>query len=66
MEYTYDHAGRMKTLKTWRNFASDTGAALTTWNYSATRGFLLSKQHTDSQEPTYSHTAAGHQPFRVR
>ena len=59
MEYTYDYAGRMKTLKTWRNFTSDTGAALTTWNYSAQRGFLLSKQYPDSQGPTYTYTAAG-------
>ena len=59
VEYTYDHAGRMKTLKTWRNFASDTGAALTTWNYSAPRGFLLAKQYADGQGPTYTYTAAG-------
>ena len=59
VEYTYDHAGRMKTLKTWRNFASDTGAALTTWNYSAQRGFLLSKQYADTQRPSYTYTAAG-------
>ena len=42
-----------------RTFASDTGAALTTWNYSAQRGFLLSKQYADSQGPTYTYTAAG-------
>ena len=59
MEYTYDHAGRMKTMKTWRNFASDTGAALTTWNYSAQRGFLLAKQYADGQGPTYTYTPAG-------
>ena len=59
MEYTYDHAGRMKTLKTWRNFASATGAALTTWNYSASRGFLLSKHYADGQGPTYTYTPAG-------
>ena len=59
VEYTYDHAGRMKTLKTWHNFANDTGAALTTWNYSAARGFLLAKQYADAQGPTYTYTAAG-------
>ncbi len=59
VEYAYDHAGRMKTLKTWRNFASDAGAALTTWNYSAQRGFLVAKQYADAQGPTYTYTAAG-------
>ena len=47
VEYTHDHAGRMKTLKTWQHFASDTGAALTTWNYNAQRGFLLAKLYAD-------------------
>ncbi|MDR3377776.1 MAG: hypothetical protein P4M10_03755, partial [Verrucomicrobiae bacterium] len=31
--YTYDYAGRMKTMTTWTNFANSLGAAVTTWNY---------------------------------
>jgi RHS repeat-associated protein len=58
-ERTYDHAGRMKTLKTWQNFATDTGAAVTTWNYHTTRGWLISKQYADSQGPSYTYSAAG-------
>ncbi|GDY23536.1 hypothetical protein LBMAG56_48830 [Verrucomicrobiota bacterium] len=59
MEYTYDHAGRMKAMKTWRNFASDTGAALSTWNYSAQRGFLLSKQYADVCYSIYQYATLG-------
>ena len=59
VEYTHDHAGRMKTLKTWQHFASDTGAAVTTWNYDSQRGFLLVKLYADGQGPTYTYTAAG-------
>lgn len=58
-ERGYDYSGRMKTLKTWQNFATDTGAAVTTWNYHTTRGWLTSKQYADSQGPSYTYSAAG-------
>jgi hypothetical protein len=38
--YTYDYAGRLKTMTTWTNFASAAGAAVTTWNYDSQRGWL--------------------------
>ena len=41
--YTYDYAGRLKTMTTWTNFASGSGAATTTWNYDAYRGFMTNK-----------------------
>jgi RHS repeat-associated protein len=59
VEYTYDYAGRMKTMKTWQNFATDSGAAVTTWNYHAQRGFLSSKQYADSQGPAYAYNSGG-------
>lgn len=58
-ERGYDYSGRMKTLKTWQNFATDSGAAVTTWNYSTNRGWLTSKQYADSQGPSYTYSAAG-------
>lgn len=58
-ERGYDYSGRMKTLKTWQNFSTDTGAAVTTWNYHTNRGWLTSKQYADSQGPSYSYSAAG-------
>jgi hypothetical protein len=33
VEYTYHSQGRMKTMKTWKNFSGNSGAATTTWNY---------------------------------
>jgi RHS repeat-associated protein len=57
--YTYDYAGRMKTMQTWQNFAGGSGAAVTTWNYDAQRGFLASKQYNDGQGPAYVNTPAG-------
>jgi RHS repeat-associated protein len=57
--YTYDYAGRMKTMTTWTNFATSTGAAVTTWNYDGYRGFLTNKAYADGKGPNYSYTAAG-------
>jgi RHS repeat-associated protein len=57
--YTYDYAGRMKTMKTWQNFANDTGAAITTWNYDPYRGWLEGKRYEDDTGPDYTYTAAG-------
>ena len=47
VEYTYDPVGRMKTMKTWQDFAGNAGTATTTWNYQATRGWLSSKDYPD-------------------
>src|SRR5206468_242305 len=40
VEYIFDYAGRMSTMKTWKNFAGNSGTAVTTWNYNAYRGWL--------------------------
>ncbi len=60
-EYAYDAQGRLKTLTTWQNFATTTttGAAVTTWNYSPTRGWLLNKRHTDATGPDYDYWPSG-------
>jgi hypothetical protein len=57
--YTYDYAGRTKTMTTWTNFASSGGAAVTTWNYDGYSGFLTNKAYADGNGPGYSYTAAG-------
>src|SRR5207245_2331338 len=57
--YTYDYAGRMKTMKTWTNFTSNLGAAVTTWNYDIYRGWLTNKAYADGHGPTNTYTAAG-------
>jgi RHS repeat-associated protein len=59
VEHTYDYAGRMKTMKTWRNFAGNSGTAVTTWNYDPNRGLLTSKRYDDNQGPDYTYTPAG-------
>ncbi len=59
VQYSYDYAGRMKTMMTWQNFANQTGAATTTWNYDSQRGFLTSKIYADSHGPSYTYTPAG-------
>jgi RHS repeat-associated protein len=48
VEYTYDPQGRMKTMKTWRNFAGGAETAITTWNYDQYRGFLSSKYYPNA------------------
>ena len=64
VEYTYDYAGRMKTMKTWQDFNESTGSgtsgsAVTTWNYDVYRGWLTNKLYADSTGPIYSNTPAG-------
>jgi RHS repeat-associated protein len=66
VEYSYDAQSRMKTMKTWRNFVSNTGSAVTTWNYDSNRGWLLSKDYADASTgvagttgPDYTYTLGG-------
>ena len=59
VEYTYDYAGRMKTMQTWQNYANASGAAVTTWNYDLSRGFLLAKRYQDNLGPTYTYSPGG-------
>ncbi|HEY5910877.1 MAG TPA: RHS repeat-associated core domain-containing protein [Verrucomicrobiae bacterium] len=69
VEYTYDAQGRLRTQKTWQDFANDSGVALTRWNYDPHRGWLASKDYCDpatgslasegSTGPIYSNSPAG-------
>ncbi len=66
VEYTYDAQGRMATMKTWRSYPNESTAAVTTWNYHSSRGWLQSKNYVDTTtgEPDgpgsgYTYTAAG-------
>jgi RHS repeat-associated protein len=64
-EMTYDLQGRLKTSATWTNFidetsfASSVGKAVTTWNYSPTRGWLDTKRYADSRGPGYLYFPSG-------
>lgn len=58
-EYTYDAQGRLKTLTTWQDYAAVTGAAVTTWNYHTTRGWLLNKRYADNTGPSYTYKPSG-------
>ena len=57
--YTFDYAGRMKTMTTWTNAGLKTGAATATWNYNPYRGWLDNKRYADNTGPDYTYTAAG-------
>ena len=59
VQYTYDYAGRVKTMTNWSNFATLAGARGTTWNYDAYRGFLTGKAYADGTGPSYTYTWAG-------
>ncbi len=58
-QFTYDGAGRTKTLTTWQDFSHSAGSAVTTWNYDSQRGFLTSKRYDDNTGPNYTNTFAG-------
>ncbi|MDT9231941.1 hypothetical protein [Limnospira sp. PMC 1242.20] len=47
----------MKTLTTWQDFAGQTGAAVTTWNYNDA-GVLVSKRYHDNKGPDYEYDRA--------
>jgi RHS repeat-associated protein len=59
VHYTYDYAGRLRTMRTWSNLAGNQGAATTTWNYNSARGWLDNKRYDDNRGPNYTYTAAG-------
>jgi RHS repeat-associated protein len=64
-EMTYDLQNRIKTSATWTNFIDETsfdstvGKAVTTWNYSPTRGWLDTKRYADSRGPGYLYFPSG-------
>jgi len=63
----YDEQGRLIALHTWRaaptltqsTTTPPTGSDTTTWQYHATRGWLVRKLDHDSKGPLYTYTAAG-------
>ncbi len=62
--YSYDYAGRLKTMTNWSNFGSLAGARVTTWDYDIYRGFLTGKTYDSADNggvagPSYDYTAAG-------
>ena len=59
MSYVYDPTyGELKTLTTWKDFAAQTGAAVTTWNYEAATGLLTSKVDPALVAVTYTYDIA--------
>jgi RHS repeat-associated protein len=67
--YSYDYAGRIKTMTNWATFPT-MGARITTWNYDPGRGWLLSKDYPDpvtgnppaiagTTGPSYEYTPGG-------
>jgi RHS repeat-associated protein len=54
VSHTYDYADRQISMTTY-----GTTTATTTWQYSATRGFLLAKRDAADKGANYTYTAAG-------
>ena len=46
-------------MKTWQNYAGNSGTATTTWNYDPYRGWLLTKRDNSSQGCDYTYKASG-------
>jgi RHS repeat-associated protein len=63
--YTYDPQGRMLTMKTWTNYANNSGTATTSWYYDTQRGWLTNKVYADGNGPKYQYTAAGRLKTRL-
>jgi len=76
VEYTYDAQGRIRTMKTWQSVSTDSGIAITRWNYDLYRGWLKSKDYPDattgvppaqegSSGPVYGYTQGGRLAARI-
>ncbi len=66
VQYTYDYAGRLETMTTWKDFnestgTGTTGSAVTTWNYNPARGWLEKKVYAGETDNTldYEYKASG-------
>ncbi len=59
VEYSYDYAGRMQTLKTWQTAGEENTAATTTWHYDGLRGWLTNKTYPLANGPGYAYSKAG-------
>jgi RHS repeat-associated protein len=58
--YSYDYAGRTKTMTNWSSFSTGAGARVTTWNYDVYRGWLTNKTYDGGAAgPNYTYTAGG-------
>jgi uncharacterized protein RhaS with RHS repeats len=57
--YSYDYAGRVKTMTNWSNFTGGSGARVTTWKYDGYLGFLTNKTYPDSSKVFYTYNYAG-------
>jgi RHS repeat-associated protein len=63
--YSYDYAGRVKTMTNWTSFNSNLGARVTTWNYNTNRGWLDNKRYDNNAGPDYTYTPGGRLRSRV-
>lgn len=59
VEYGYDPQLRVTSMKTWKDFAGDSGAATTQWAYHPQRGWLAGKTYADGNGPSYTYTPGG-------
>ena len=59
VEYAYDPQQRVTSMKTWKDFVGNSGAATTQWAYHPQRGWLTAKIHADGNGPSYTYTPAG-------
>ena len=59
VEYTVDYAGRVRSVKTWRNSRDTNTSAVTVWNYNPRRGWLDNQRYADGRGPDYEHWPSG-------
>src|SRR5437899_212370 len=52
-------------MTTWKSYSANSGAATTTWNYNAYRGWLDNKRYADSTGPSYTYTPSGRLQSRL-
>lgn len=58
VSYTYE-LDQIKSMTTWKDLNSDSGKAVTTWNYDSASRRLASKVLADGSSTSYTYTAGG-------
>lgn len=59
VQYGHDAQGRMTNMTTWQDYATGAGAAVTTWQHDAYRGFMTNKLYADGNGTGYAYTNSG-------
>ena len=63
--FGFDPQGRKTSMTTWTNFAARSGAAITSWAFDPSLGFLTGKTYADNSAVLYTNSGGGRLQTRL-